>query len=225
MGKRLEGSVAIVTGAASGIGRVIARTIAAEGAGVVIADLNTAGQDVAGAIRQGGGKAAFVEADVANATDIERVVSAAQPFGRLNVVVNNAFWTKVANAIDLDEGDWNRTVDVCLKSVYLMAKAAIPLLRKGGGSIVNISSVNGIVTNPGFAAYSAAKAGMLGLTRNLALEFAHESIRVNAICPGIIATDQFLEMVDADPQENWAAREVQPLPCVTTGPTPCRVKD
>jgi NAD(P)-dependent dehydrogenase (short-subunit alcohol dehydrogenase family) len=212
MGERLAGKIAIITGAASGIGLVIARTFVTHGASVVIADVNPAGQGVAEAIRRDGGDAAFVRADVADPGDVGRVVAAAEAFGRLNVVVNNAAWTREANVVALTEEVWDRTVDVCLKSAYLVAKAAIPVMQHGGGSIVNISSVNGIVTNPGFAAYSAAKAGLLGLTRNLALEYGFARVRVNAICPGIIATDAFHELIQGDPPEREAARRVQPLP-------------
>jgi NAD(P)-dependent dehydrogenase (short-subunit alcohol dehydrogenase family) len=212
---RLRDRVAIVTGAAQGIGRAIARVFAAEGAGVVVSDVNSElGGQTAEEIRRTGGVVEFIRADVSSADDVNALVArTVERFGRLDTVVNNAAATAVADAVRLSEADWDRTLDICLKSVFLTAHAAIPrLIEAGGGSIVNISSVNAIVTNPGFPAYSAAKAGMLGLTRNLALEFAHAKVRVNAICPGIIATKPFLDEIAASAEEEWAAHEVQPLP-------------
>ena len=212
---RLEGKAAIVTGAAKHIGRKIARVFASQGAGVIIADVDSAaGETTAREIREQGGEAEFLKTDVSVEADAQAATAlAVKRFGRLDAIVNNAAYVPqpMAIATEMTSEDWDITINVCLKSAFLMAKAAIPAMRGGGrgGSIVNISSVNGIITNPRYAAYSAAKAGMLGLTRNLALDFARDRIRVNAICPGMIATEPFRRLSD---DETHGARESQPWP-------------
>lgn len=211
---RLAGKVAIVTGAASGIGRATARLFAREGATVVVADKREEpGRETVRLIEDGGGTAAFVLTDVSRAADVRAMVqSAVETFGRLDVLVNNAAWSRALPATELPEEDWNATIDACLKSVYLGAKYAIPeMIKGGGGSIVNISSANGIISNPSFSAYSAAKAGILGLTRNLAIDYGLRGIRVNAICPGFIATERSGEALERDPLEKWALTETQVL--------------
>ncbi|MGC4004015.1 MAG: SDR family oxidoreductase [Pirellulales bacterium] len=215
MSNRLSGKVAIVTGAAGGIGKSIAQEFVAEGASVIVADtkIKFGKATIRDTKRKYKGcNVEFLQSNVSQLSDIKKLVDfSITKFGKIDLIVNNAAWTEEASAVELSESKWDKTLDVSLKSVYLMAKFAIPKM-KNGGSIINISSVNGIVTNPGFAAYSAAKAGMLGLTRNLALEYAHNSIRVNAICPGMIATEAFLKLINKYPQEKWGAKEVQPLP-------------
>ncbi len=211
---RLEGKVAIVTGAASGIGRATARIFAREGAQVVVADRREEpGRETVAMIEHEGGSARFVQTDVSQAAEVKRMVGfAVESYGRLDVLVNDAASARSRPAVDLSEEDWIYTIDNCLKSVYLGAKYAIPeMIKVGGGAIVNISSVNGIITNPSFSAYSAAKAGVLGLTRNLALDYGLEGIRVNAICPGFIANDLMEQRLAEDPAEKWAVTETQPV--------------
>ena len=137
---------------------------------------------------------------------------AVDTYGRLDVLVNNAATARLGPVADLSEEDWDRTQDVCLKAVYMGSKYAIPeMIKSGGGAIVNISSVNGIITNPHFAAYSAAKAGMLGLTRSIALDYGLQGIRANVICPGFIANERGVQRLATDPQEEWAMSEMQPI--------------
>ena len=211
---RLAGKVAIVTGAASGIGKATARLFAREGAQVVIADQNAdGGQATADLIAQAGGQAISIATDVADTDQIQRMVDGTvTAYGRLDVLISNAASARVRPATELTEAEWDYTLATCLTSVYLGAKYAIPAMAAGGGgSIVNISSANGIFSNPGFSAYSAAKAGVLGLTRNLAIDYGAQNIRVNAICPGIIANERAEVSFAADPFERWAATETQVL--------------
>jgi NAD(P)-dependent dehydrogenase (short-subunit alcohol dehydrogenase family) len=189
---RVEGKVAVVTGAASGIGRATARALAAEGAMVGIADVDEAGGErVAAGIREAGGKAFFRRADVRSLADLEAVVAeAADRGGRLDVLVNNAAVSVAGSAGEMSEEDWAEVVDVNLTGVWRGMRAAIPrMLAQGGGSIVNLSSVQARVGLLGWAGYAASKGGIDALTRQAAVEYAPMGIRVNAIVPGTIATE------------------------------------
>lgn len=168
-----------------------------------------AAEETAAAIRESGGAALVFEGDAASSSDWRRVVEGTlTQFGRLDVLVNSASWTRVAPAVDLEEDDWDRSLAVGLKSVYLGAKYCIPAMRRsGGGAIVNISSANGLVSNPGFAAYSAAKSGVIGLTRNLAIDYGLQGIRVNAICPGLVLNEITEQRTLADPEEARGSRD------------------
>jgi NAD(P)-dependent dehydrogenase (short-subunit alcohol dehydrogenase family) len=187
---RLQGKVAIVTGAASGIGRATALRFAQEGAKVVVADINTAGASAcAELIHQQGGTASFVTTDVAREGDIQGMIQTAVTlYGGLDILHNNAYWTEARTAQETTLDNWQRTIDVTLRSVWLTAKAATPHLQaRGGGVILNTASVQSVVGVPGYAAYQAAKGGVMALTRALALELAPR-IRVVAILPGAIDT-------------------------------------
>jgi NAD(P)-dependent dehydrogenase (short-subunit alcohol dehydrogenase family) len=189
---RVEGKVAVVTGAASGIGRATARALAAEGALVGIADVDEAGGErVAAGIREAGGEAFFRRADVRSLADLEAVVAAAADRrGRLDVLVNNAAVSVAGSAGEMSEADWVEVVDVNLTGVWRGMRAAIPrMLAQGGGSIVNLSSVQARVGFLGWAGYAASKGGIDALTRQAAVEYAPMGIRVNAIVPGTIATE------------------------------------
>lgn len=190
LGRRLEDRVAVITGAASGIGRATALRFAREGARLVIADIDAArGKHCAEQIRDLGGQARFVEADVSRESDLQRMIDCAETdFGGLDILHNNAFWARGATALETSADNWQRTIDVTLRPVWQASKLAIPLLKRSpAGVILNTASVHSIVGLTGSAAYQAAKGGVLSLTRALALELA-PSIRVVAILPGAIDT-------------------------------------
>jgi NAD(P)-dependent dehydrogenase (short-subunit alcohol dehydrogenase family) len=215
---RLEGKVAIVSGGGgAGIGRAIAETFAREGAAVVVGDVNEAGaQDVATGIVERGGRSTALLADAASGADVQRLVqTAVDAYGKLTTIVNVASWAAVKPIHELEEGEWDRTLATGLKSCYLTAHYGVPELlrvgREAGPSIVSISSANGVISNPNFGAYSAAKAGILGLTRNLALDYGPQGIRANAICPGLILNDRTRPRVQADEVEWQGNVECYPL--------------
>jgi NAD(P)-dependent dehydrogenase (short-subunit alcohol dehydrogenase family) len=206
---RLSGKVAIITGAASGIGRATAIRFANEGARVVVADINEDGaRSCVAEINAGGGEAIVVKTDVSREDDIRRTIdSAVEEYGGLDVLHNNAYWTEFATAVDTTIENWRQTHDVTLRAVYLASKFAVPhLRRRSGGVIINTASVQSIVGVPGFAAYQAAKGGVLSLTRALALELAPE-IRVAAILPGAIDTPA-LHVEDEEGFDAWVERSI-----------------
>ena len=187
---RVAGKAAIVTGAASGIGRATAQVLAREGASVCIADVDAAGgRQVADEIAASGGEAIFVRTDVgARADVIEMFKRTEEAFGRVDIVHNNAIWFRLGTATELDERDWDGTLNIGLKAIFLAAKYGIPIMRKtGGGTIINTGSVHSLVSFATATAYDAAKAGVLGLTRTLAIDYGPE-IRVCAVLPGAILT-------------------------------------
>ena len=210
---RVEGKVAVVTGAASGIGRATARRLAAEGARVAVADVNEAGGErVAAGIREAGGDAFFRRTDVRSSADLDAVLDeAADRHGRLDVLVNNAAISVGGAAGEMSEEDWARVIDVNLSGVWRGMRAAIPrMLAQGGGSIVNLSSVQAHVGFLGWSGYAASKGGIDALTRQAAVEYARAGIRVNAIVPGTIMTEMneaiMAESDDGDAvMANWVA--------------------
>ena len=186
--RRLEGRVAIVTGAAAGIGAAIARAFVAEGARVVVAD-----RDLAAATRTAAafGDAAFAfDVDVTQEALVQALAQAARShFGRIDILVNNAGIMRKAFVKDMTEALWDAVVDVNLKATFLCSKAVLPaMIEARRGRIINIASIAAKVGEPTASAYSAAKWGVLGFTRSLALEVAQHDILVNAICPGPIPT-------------------------------------
>lgn len=186
MTNRFENKVAVVTGAASGIGAAIAQALVAEGASVVGADINT--DLLAEAERRLGERFVAVRADVTAEADVEHVVtSAVERFGALHLGFNVAGSARLAPLLDMAEADWNFTVDLCLKGVFLCMKHEARRMT-AGGAIVNIASLNAEVPAHGFAAYTSAKAGAEMLSRNAALELAERGVRVNAILPGLVET-------------------------------------
>ena len=202
--RRIDGKVALITGAASGIGRESSLLFAKEGASVLAVDLNeTDGQATVDAVVSAGGRAHFVRADVSSAQDCENMIAAAEStFGGLDVLFNNAgiMHADDADAIDTEESVWDFTMQINLKGVYLGCKFGIPALRRaGGGSIINTAS---FVAQLGAAtpqlAYTASKGGVLAMTRELAVIHARENIRVNALCPGPLRTELLMKFLDTE---------------------------
>ena len=195
-GGRMAGKVALVTGAASGIGEGTALLLAREGAAVSIVDVDEkGGKEVVEKIKKEDGRAIFVKADVGKTAQVRRMIERTEKaFGRLDLIHNNAIWYKNGPATELDEKDWDRTLEVGLKTIFISAKFGIPVMRKsGGGCIVNTASDHSLVGFAEHTAYDTAKAGILGLTRVLALDYGPD-IRVNAVLPGAIFTPLWMEI-------------------------------
>ena len=194
---RLADTAAIVTGGGSGIGRAITERFAAEGASVLVAELVAERAEAVAAEVPG---VRTVTADVTVAADVERMVDAAtEAFGRVDVLVNNAGFGAADDLLEIDEETWDFEVSVNLKAAYLCSRAVLPgMIERGSGVLVNIASVNGMAF---FAneAYSAAKAGMINLTRSVAVRYGRHGIRANAISPGTIRTPLWQERIDKEP--------------------------
>jgi NAD(P)-dependent dehydrogenase (short-subunit alcohol dehydrogenase family) len=196
---RLEGKVAVITGAATGIGRASAVLFAREGARVVFGDVNDVEADeTLRLVGQAGGDAIFVHCDVRQGGDVHRLVEAAvSAHGRLDIMMNNAGVNFYGRVHETSEEDWAACLNLNLGGVYRGMREAIPhLLRSGGGSIVNMASNQGLVAFNGFAAYAAAKGAIIQLTRQAALDYAPDKIRVNCICPGAVRTPMNPALLD-----------------------------
>jgi len=195
---RLGGKVALITGGSLGMGAAEARLFVREGAMVVIGDiLESEGRQIESEINGSGGEALFIKLDVTKAQDWQRAINATVTrFGKLNVLVNNAGIIIRAPLEETTEDIWNRVLDVNAKGVFLGTKLVMPEMRKaGGGSIVNVSSISGMVSL-GFPAYNASKGAVRVFTKNVAVEYAKDNVRVNSIHPGIIKT----RMTEDDPR-------------------------
>lgn len=206
---RLSNRASIVTGAAGGIGRAIALAMGAAGARVVVSDVQPeGGEATASAIRAAGGEAIFKACDVSEAEEVSALIaSTLEQFGRLDILVNNAGISGGAHfAHELSLETWDRVIAVNLRGPFLCAKYAIPhLIAGGGGAIVNIASTYGLIGAPLASAYCASKGGVVNLTRQLAVDYGLNKIRVNAICPGYVDTDMGGHRASLPPEQSAAA--------------------
>lgn len=205
---RMKGRIAVVTGAGTGIGRAISRRLAEEGAHVLCADIDPAAlEDATGEIRGRGNAADAHACDVSNPDDVEGLMAAAAALGGPHAVVANAAIQVELTAEDTEPSQWDNVLATNLKGVFLCSRAAIPRMRKlGGGSIVNMASVNGFWVEPALAAYAASKGGVINFTRSVALDFGKDGIRCNCICPGYIDTGMAQRYFDQTPDPR-AARD------------------
>lgn len=199
---RLASEVAIVTGAARGIGRAIALALSREGAAVVLSDVSEDVHKTADEIVQTGGQAIGIVGNVTRSADCEAMVNlAVKTFGKLDILVNNAGITKDNLLMRMSEEDWDAVLDINLKGTFLCTKAAIrPMMKQRSGKIINIASVIGLMGNAGQANYSASKGGVISFTKTMAKELGSRNIRVNAIAPGFIES----KMTDALSEDSRA---------------------
>ena len=208
---RLAGKVAVITGAAEGIGRATAELFAREGAAVVIADVNTEkGAATARDITAGGGRALFVETNVADEASIMRMVGrAVKEFGKIEILINNAA-VFVLRGIDATVEEWRKILDVNVIGASLVAKHVVPEIRRaGGGAIVNLGSISSFIAQPQFVTYNATKAAIATMTRCMALDLAADKIRVNAVCPGTVWT-QIVERITREKGMDRRAADADP---------------
>lgn len=213
---RLAGKVAIVAGAGwGGIGAATAYRFAQEGAKVVVNALPGEERlfETERQIRAMGGEAVTVPGDISQASTWQTLVQAAlDNFGKLNILMSNAAHAYIKPVIEFTEEEWNHALAVSLTGPWLGAKHCIPeMIKAGGGSIVFTSTVNSLITNPGFGIYSSSKAGLNGLTRSLAMEYGRQGIRCNAVAPGLIVGERQRAAQQADPLEEWINNDLYPV--------------
>ena len=195
---RFSAKVAVITGGGAGMGKATAVAFAQEGAAVVVADIDAkAAESVAAEIIAAGGQAKAVQADVSRSADAQRIsAESVGAFGGIDVLVNNAGIQTYGTVVDMDEETWDRTINVNLKSIFLVSKYCVPeITKRGGGAVVNMASVQGMASQKRVVAYAATKGGIIAMTRTMALDHAPDNIRVNCVCPGSVDT----------PMLRWAA--------------------
>ena len=199
----LTGKVALVTGSGRGIGKAIANRLAAAGALVIINDISDSADSTAAELREKGYKSAFIKANIGVSLEVNQMMEKiVADYGRIDILVNNAGITRDALTMRMSDEDWDAVINVNLKSVFVCTRAALKyMMKQRYGRIINISSITGIVGNPGQVNYAAAKAGIIGITRTVAKEMASRQITANAICPGFIETDMTLKLSDAVKEE------------------------
>jgi NAD(P)-dependent dehydrogenase (short-subunit alcohol dehydrogenase family) len=208
---RFPGKVAIITGAASGIGKATAQLFAAEGASVVVADINsTVAIEVADAINRGNGKAIAVACDISQDASVQSLVSSAmRTFGRVDILVNSAARFLMKGGKEAREEDWREIFGINVGGTALCSRyAAEKMKQTGGGAIVIVSSISGMIADPDYATYSASKAALLMLARSLAIDFGTWNIRVNAISPGAVDTPSLKKQLE---RENLSQEQFQSI--------------
>ncbi len=214
MPNRLKDKTAIITGAARGIGAKSAELFAAEGAGVAIWDVNVErGENVAQQIQSADGTTIFCKCDVTDATQIQEAVKqTTSELGMPNVLFNNAGIAVVGELEDISEADWDRQYAVNVKSIYLVSRAVIPLMREaGGGAIINMASESAYVGFPMHPAYTSSKAAVVHLTRSMAVRYAEDNIRVNSLCPGTINTELYQEFIAQQDDPDAVNKEIEAM--------------
>lgn len=213
---RLQGKVALITGAGSGIGRATAVLFGHEGARLVLMDLHeAAAEEAAASLRAAGAQAVAVSGDVSESEDAKAAVGAAiQTFGRLDILHNNAAIDLRHRLHETDEEAWERSIDVNLKGTFLLCRAALPqMMEQGGGSIVNCSSLSGIIGVRRNAPYSASKGGVIAMTRQMAVDYARYNIRANCYCPGSVGTEMFERLIQKFPDpEATRKKAIEAIP-------------
>ena len=214
MTRRLEAKVALITGSTSGIGKATALLFAREGARVVVNGRRQAlGEEVAQEIRAAGGEASFFQADLSQSAQVRALINfAVTTYGGLDILMNNAWSGKLASVLDTEEPEWDAAMALIVKAVYLGCKYAIPeMIKGGGGVIISTSSVHGFMAGRRCAVYEAAKAGIINLTRSIAVDYGHQGIRANAICPGWIIVERAEEWVQKHPDRIRQAETLYPV--------------
>ena len=217
--RRLEGKVSIITGAGSGMGEATAKLFSKEGAKVVVADIDPAkGQRVAKEIKDSGGDATFVEADVSRVSDMEKMVNkTVEVYGKLNILYNHAGSTGPTGVEEVMEEEGEQCIKTNMLGSFFATKFAVPEMRKaGGGSILFTASTAGLIGSRFSPTYSSAKGGIVLLTKSIALRLAKDNIRVNCICPSLADTPMGPDFVRATPDEDWATTQATIERFVTT---------
>jgi len=211
--KRLDGKVAIVTGAAQGLGEASARRFARANARVALIDIKAEkGEKVAAEIRQDGGDAQFFACDLTKMADVEAVILAVdRHFGQIDVLYNNAGYSEAGTVETLPESSWDLMFDINIKAKYMVSRFVVPIIRRGGkgGSIINQSSESGVTGSPYHPGYCASMGAVVNFTRAMALSHAPDKIRVNAICPGTIPTEVLQKFLDSVPDPKAVMAELE----------------